>query len=117
MTPVGSGNVTITDIIDGINTATVYLFKRTSSATAPVAPSTSSIYTFSSATLVGHDGGWAQSLPSVGGAYCWMTSAIVVSDAATGSILPADWSGVTSIAQDNAMGNANLVPNLGAWTI
>lgn len=101
----------------GLNNATVYLFKRSVDNIAPAVPSTLSTYTFATSTLSGHDNGWTQSLPATGGVYCWMTSAAASASGATDTIATGEWTTVASIAQDGAMGNANLVSNLGVWTI
>lgn len=61
----------------GINAATVYLYQRTSTATAPtVAPVAGAWrYTFASGLLekIGTDNVWSSTIPATGGDYIWVT--------------------------------------------
>lgn len=89
---------------NGINTATVYLYKRTGTEVAPALPTTTGTYTFASSTLTGVAEGWTTSLPAVGGKYRWVTTAAAVSSSGSDTILPAEWSAVSLLAEDGEEG-------------
>ena len=71
----------------GVNAATVYLYQRTSSATAPtVAPVANAWrYTFATGLLekVGTDNVWSATIPATGGDYIWITHSTAFGTAAT----------------------------------
>jgi hypothetical protein len=88
----------------GLNVATVFLFQRTASASAPTLPSTTATYTFSTGVSTGQNNGWTQSMPSSGGAYRWMTTATAVATGATDTIANTEWAAASLLAQDGATG-------------
>ena len=90
---------------NGLNTATVYLFQRTSSATAPSLPSAQVTYTFASSVATGVDNGWTQTMPATGGAYRWMTTATAAATGATDTIAASEWAAAALIAQDGTPGS------------
>lgn len=91
----------------GLNSATVYLYQRTATNTAPTLPSLSSTYTFAGATLTGHNNGWTQNVPApAGGAYLWVTTAPAVSTSASVAIANTAWATARLMAQDGATGAA-----------
>jgi hypothetical protein len=71
----------------GVNAATVYLYQRTSSATAPtVAPVANAWrYTFATGLLekIGTDSVWSATIPATGGDYIWITHSTAFGTAAT----------------------------------
>lgn len=80
---------------DGLNTATVYLYKRSNSATLPSVPSSTTTYSFTTGALSGTLDGWSQSAPdSVLGKYLFTTTATVISTSLTDDILSSEWSDV-----------------------
>jgi len=82
-----------TDGAAGYNSATVTLFKKTTTTTTPDTPTTSETYTFSSATLTATDNGWTQSAPSISsGEYLWSISAVAYSNTSTDTIAANEWS-------------------------
>ena len=89
---------------DGLNAATVYLFQRTSSATAPSLPSATVTYTFSTGVASGVNNGWTQTLPTTGGAYRWVTTASALSSASTDNLASGEWAAASLLAQDGADG-------------
>jgi len=91
---------------NGFNTATVYLFQRTTTATPPSVPSATVTYTFATGAATGLTNGWAQSLPTTGGAYRWVTTATALSTSATDSIATGEWATSALLAQDGADGAA-----------
>ena len=77
----------------GYNSATVTLFKKTSSTTTPAKPTTSETYTFATASLTATNNGWSQSAPSLSsGEYLWSISAVAYSNTATDTIASNEWS-------------------------
>lgn len=89
---------------DGLNAATVYLFQRTSSATAPSLPSATVTYTFLTGVASGVNNGWTQTLPTTGGAYRWVTTASALSSASTDTLASGEWAAASLLAQDGADG-------------
>lgn len=89
---------------DGLNSSTVFLFKRTTTSTPPSLPSTNTTYTFATGVASGMNNGWTQSMPTSGGAYRWMTTGSALSAGATDTIAPGEWAAVTLIAQDGSDG-------------
>ena len=94
-----------TDGANGLNSATVYLFQRTSGATAPSLPSASVTYTFATGAASGVNNGWTQTMPTTGGSYRWMTMATALSTSSTDTILSSEWAAAALIAQDGTNGN------------
>jgi hypothetical protein len=90
--------------VDGLNAATVYLFKRTATSTAPALPTTSTTYTFASGVASGMNNGWTQSLPTSGGAYRWLTTASALSAGATDTIPATEWAAAAILAEDGLDG-------------
>jgi hypothetical protein len=92
---------------DGINTATVYLYRRTT-GTTPALPSDSVTYTFATGVASGVNNSWSQTIPSSGGSYLWVTTATALSTGATDTILSTEWAAARVMAQDGAAGAAGL---------
>ena len=77
----------------GLNSATVYLYQRSSNGvTSPNGPTTTETYTFSTGVLTTPNNGWEQGLPETGGKYLWMTHATAASITATDTIAGGEWS-------------------------
>ncbi|RVU49524.1 hypothetical protein [Rubrivivax rivuli] len=89
---------------DGLNSATVYLFQRTSSSTPPALPSANVTYTFGSGAASGVNNGWVQSLPTSGGSHRWVTTATALSTGSTDTILPGEWAAASLLAEDGLQG-------------
>jgi hypothetical protein len=96
------------DGVAGLNTATIYLFQRTASAAPPALPSATVTYTFATGVAAGVNNGWAQSLPTSGGSYRWVTTATALSTDATDTIAAGEWAAASLLAQDGATGAAGL---------
>jgi hypothetical protein len=88
----------------GINAATVYLYQRTSSATAPtVAPVANAWrYTFASGLLekTGTDNVWSSTIPASGGDYIWVTHSTAFGTGATDSDF--SWSPIALLTRRGA---------------
>ena len=82
---------------NGYSTATVSLFRKTSSDTAPSDPSGTFTYTFSTSVLSGGTlNGWSQTAPSIGkGEYLWVIQASAYSNTSTDTIAASEFSGAT----------------------
>lgn len=91
---------------NGVNTATVYLYQRNNTGTAPALPTVPLTYTFDTALLSGGSlNGWSQSVPSsAGGKYLFVTTQAAVSDLATATLAASSWASVQILAQDGANG-------------
>lgn len=89
---------------DGLNSATIYLFQRTNSPSAPALPSENVTYTFGSGAAAGVNNGWSQTLPTSGGTRRWVTTATALSTGATDTILPGEWAVASLLAEDGEPG-------------
>mgnify|MGYP003125848178 CR=1 FL=1 len=100
----------------GFNTATIYLYARTSTDSAPSAMNEETTYTYETGVLVNgasHDGVsnglgpndvWFRNVPSGAGGYLWVTTVHVADTAATESIASGSWSAVTKLAEKGEQG-------------
>ena len=105
-----------TDGASGFNTATIYLYARTTTDVAPSAMNEETTYTYSTGVLVNgasHDGTsnglgpndvWFRSVPSGSGGYLWVTTVHVADLAATEVIASGSWSAVTKLAEKGDQG-------------
>lgn len=75
---------------NGINTATVYLYKK--GTTAPSVPSGNTTYTFSTKKLTGTLDSWTQEIPTTGSGQCYVTAAVASSNGTTDTIGTGEWS-------------------------
>jgi hypothetical protein len=89
----------------GINTATINLYKRSSTNLVGGRPfsGSSSIYDFSDNLLTRTGGlsGWNTSVPTADGNPCYVTSATAVSRGDTATIDDTKWSDVTKLVEDS----------------
>lgn len=79
----------------GTNASSIYLYQR--SATAPAKPSASLTYTFSTGELAGPTGAWTRGIPD-GSDTCWVIMASAISNGATDTITPSEWSDPVELA-------------------
>lgn len=94
---------------NGLNSATVFLYQRTSSSTAPTVTTTgASTYTFADGTISGQPAGWTRAIPSSGGGYLWIIQATAAATSATDSINNTEWSVPVLLSQDGAQGVPGL---------
>ena len=93
--------------VDGINTATVYLYRLLTSTTTPAGPVNSTTYQFSTKTLSGNPGNsWSTELPS-GNGTLWMAVATASSNTDTDTIDANEWA-ITKLARDGTNGTSGL---------
>lgn len=88
--------------VDGLNSATVFLYQRATSA--PAVPSVDSTYTFSTKILTGTLGSWSQTIPA-GTNPIYVISATAVSTTSTDTIPTTEWSTPSILAQNGANGS------------
>lgn len=96
------GSITLVDVtegLDGINTATIYLYQR--SSTTPTKPQNSLVYNFANQTLSGNLGNWSGDIGSLTGSNpIWITAAVASSNGASDQIESADWSTPIKMAEN-----------------
>ena len=92
-----------TDGADGLTIATVYIYRRTTTNSAPALPSVAATYTFATASLAGLNNSWTTTVPgAASGGYLWVSTATAVATAgtATDTIPSTEWAAATLMAQD-----------------
>ncbi|KQV48985.1 tail fiber domain-containing protein [Massilia sp. Root335] len=95
---------------NGINAATVFLYRRTATNVAPLKPSVPVTYTFATSAATGMDGGWAQSVPTdSGGGYLWVTTATAAAGGTSDTIAATEWAAVQLMAKNGDVGVSNAV--------
>ena len=77
--------ILVQDGAAGINSATIFLYQRTTSSTAPALPTASATYTFSTKVL-GAVGSWSRTIPTGDQKYVWVTTATAASNSNTDTI-------------------------------
>ena len=104
--------------VDGLNTATVNLYQRTSSASAPSTGSNSglpegnSTYTFANSTLsFTTANGWSLTNPGINDAnpYLWISHATAASTGTTDTIAQSEWSTAVLLSQKGDTGATGAV--------
>jgi hypothetical protein len=91
---------------DGLNTATVFIYQRTVTSSAPASlPTGNTTYTFATgAATFTTANGWTRTIPSSGGAYLWVSQATAAATTATDTIAQGEWSTAVLLSQDGAEG-------------
>jgi len=106
----------------GLNSATVWLFTRSSSQTSPATPAGNLTYNFTTGLLTGTLGIWSQSVPLVPGTYLHVTTATAASSSSSTVIPPTAWTVGRVLAKDGQDGPAgdrgslDLIGTLGNLT-
>ena len=98
----------------GFNQATVYLYKRDTSAAKP---STAVTYTFSTGALSAVPSGWSRTVPTANGKPCWVTTVAVISQNDTATITAASWATPTKLAEDGFSPTATVTKSGSKATI
>ena len=83
------------DGVSGYNQATIFLYRRASSASKPTAKPT---YTFATGALSAIPSGWSRTIPEDNGYPCWVTTTTAISRDA--SVAVGAWSDVQKLAED-----------------
>ena len=94
----GYATITISEVLDGYNQATVMLYAR--GASAPALPSSAVTYTFETGALSSVPVNWSRSVPTANGYPCWVIIAWPVGRDSTCSIATTDWSTATKLVED-----------------
>ena len=95
---------------NGLNSATLYLYQRNASATAPgsvggSSPTNNVTYTFASGVYSGTPpSGWTTTVPASGGNYLYVSTATAASTTATDTILTSEWAAPRLLSQNGADG-------------
>lgn len=92
------------DGLPGINSATVFLFQRTSTTTPPAKPSIDLNYNFAAKAISLPNNGWKTTSPSTGGRYRWMILATAASTESTDVIAASEWSDPVVTSEDGDPG-------------
>ena len=94
------------DGTDGLNTATIFIYQRTTTNTAPLfLPTGNTTYTFSTgATSFTAANGWTRTIPSSGGGYLWVSQATAAATTSTDTILQGEWASAVLLSQDGTDG-------------
>lgn len=108
----------------GLNSATVQLYRRTTTSAAPTisgtSPANDLTYTFATGALTGTPpSGWSTTIPAVSnGGYLWTVRATAANTAATDVIAGTEWSGaaVQPLAQDGAVKSVSCYTDIGTQT-
>lgn len=110
--------VSVAPVSIGNNTATVMLYQRTTTATAPsVSTSGNSTYTFATGAISGQPSGWTTAIPDdSAGRYLWDIRAIARSNLATATIANADWSTPSVFVSSGTNGAAGAAAVTGMLT-
>lgn len=105
--------------VNGLNSATVYLYAvNTSNVTPPSAFSGTFTYTFSSGLLSGGTlNGWSQTVPTIPkGSYLWVRQATATSIGTTDVVTSSEFSSAVVISGVGADGNTGATGSRGAST-
>lgn len=106
----------------GLNSATVQLYRRTTTSTAPTisgtSPANDLTYTFATGALTGTPpSGWSTTIPAASnGGYLWTVRATAANTAATDTITVSEWSAVQALAQDGAVKSVSCYTDIGTQT-
>ena len=94
----------------GMNTATVFLYARATSASALTKPTGTLTYTFSTGVLTPASSfsGWSQEIPASNGKPCFVIQATAISTDTTDSIAASEWSDITLFVSDGTNGRAGM---------
>jgi len=103
---------------DGVNTAAIFLYRR--STVVPTKPSVSTTYTFASGVLTGANNAWVQGIPS-GTDPLYVTTATAVSTSSTDVIAATEWATPVVLAQNGDVGSRGagtftIATSTGAWS-
>lgn len=99
----------------GINTATIYLYRRAN--TAPSAPAAGQVYTFSTAQLESNPTDWSNIFPTTNTSYpLYVTMSVVASSSSTATVQT--WSTPALLAKNGTNGTDGVTPIKGTdyWT-
>jgi len=91
------------DGVTGTSVATAFIYKRTSTSTAPSLPSGNTTFTFADGSMsFTTANGWDEDIPNTAGRYLWIARATASAAGGTASVLipDSDWGNVELFAHD-----------------
>ncbi len=91
-------------VANGLNAATVHIYQRNTTNTAPTLPSATTTYTFSTSALTGLNNGWTTTVPTSGGDYLFTSTATAVATSSTDTIASGEWAAAALMAKNGADG-------------
>src|SRR5690606_4015079 len=107
--------------VEVVNSATVFLYQRTTTNSAPSLPGSTLTYPFETGLLSGSLGNWSQTIPpESNGSHLWVTTATALSAGPTDTIAPNEWAAVRKLGQAVTWRSGNGAPagslgNVGDW--
>lgn len=101
----------------GLNNATVQIYQRASSATAPSLPSATTTYTFATGVLAGLNNGWTTYVPTAGGAYLHTSLATAAATTATDTIAAGEWAAATILMGAISLGSDGTLSGSGGGQV
>jgi hypothetical protein len=105
---------------DGLNVASVRIYRRGTTNVAPALPTATTTFTFATGALAGLNNGWQTQVPTSGGAYLFTSGATAASTSATDEIPSSEWSAAARLAADGAAGQRGTItitaPGYSAWS-
>lgn len=109
---------------NGLNTATITIYQRSASTSAPALPTATTTYDFAAKTLTGLNNGWSTTLPAAGGDYLFASTATAASVTSTDTITAGEWAVARELARNGAngvgtngkRGNAQIVASGSSWS-
>jgi hypothetical protein len=91
--------------VNGFNSATIFLFRRTTTSAAPAGPNGNLTYNFTTGAVTGSNfNGWSQSMPTTGGQYRWMISMSAASQSSEIVISSGSWTTARLLSMDGTNG-------------
>lgn len=91
---------------NGLNSATVTLYARTATNSAPtVTTAGSATYTFATGAITGQPSGWTTGVPASGGGFLWIIRATAAATTSTDTIANTEWSSPVLMVQNGSDGN------------
>lgn len=90
---------------NGLNTATVTLYARTATNSAPtVTRAGSATYTFATGAITGQPSGWTTGVPASGGGFLWVIRATAAATTSTDTIANTEWASPVLMVQNGSDG-------------
>jgi hypothetical protein len=90
----------------GLNVATVFIYQRTSTNSAPALPSATATYTFADGTLTNLNNGWTSTAPlyTAPNEYLWVSTATASAVGPTDTIASGEWATVRLLSANGQNG-------------
>lgn len=88
-----------------LSTAVVYIYQRSSSASAPALPSAATTYSFATGALSGLNNGWSATIPAGAQQYLYVSMVSVSASTSTVSIPAASWNAAALLSSNGSNGS------------